>query len=685
MWSATPLSEEQSLRRDWPHLVLIVVALSALYLATAPRTVVLEDDSLFVLSAWFLGVEHPPGYPLYVLLGKLATLTPLGSPAWRVHALSGLFGALACAVLFLIARALGLGRAPAYLAALGLGVSAVYWSQAIIADVYSLHALLLFTLLLLSLRAHACAVRGQDLGRLPDLTALISGLGLANHWPLLLLSAPGLALLWWPALPRLWCRLPRLLLWLAVGLLPYVWLVWRSQMQPPISFQGPLDSWREVLEFLLRGRYSGVDDSLSAGPADKLSYALWLLRQAAAQLTLPGGLLALLGFLEQWRRWGLPRAAALALVLAGPTLLLLALLDFDYDALHREAFRVYPVAAWGVLALWAGLGLTVLAGRVPALRRRGVAPSMVAMLLTALLIINWTRNDRADDWLAEALARQLLNGVPYGGTLLIAGDVETGATGYLHLVQGLRPDLTLLSEHGFVLEPKLFDPVTTPRAAQREAVDDFVVNARAPVSRLAMGGEHEGRVTWLLATVDSRPAAGADVTAGTGDDGPALTYGLPPDQRALLLRLVANGPFSDGWSEVMRRMLLTRFVVFRTRAELAGQWQFSDPELDQAWTELLRLPEPALMRAALLSDADHKRHFPEIEHYLKRFAAQADSPWVGKKDMARFYNLSLRDAQLRGDVPRARESRMRSLRYWPETRNPAYAARPDLRAAEDAD
>ena len=101
----------------------MATGLFLLYAATSPRSVALEDDGLFVLSSYFLGIEHPPGYPLFTLLGKLSTLLPVGSVAYRVHLLSALFGALTCALLWLCARQLVEGRAAAYLAALGFGVS----------------------------------------------------------------------------------------------------------------------------------------------------------------------------------------------------------------------------------------------------------------------------------------------------------------------------------------------------------------------------------------------------------------------------------------------------------------------------------------------------------------------------------------------------------------------------------
>ena len=48
----------------------------AVYLATLPRTVVLEDDGLFLMAGVHLGVAHPPGYPHYTLVVHLFTRLP---------------------------------------------------------------------------------------------------------------------------------------------------------------------------------------------------------------------------------------------------------------------------------------------------------------------------------------------------------------------------------------------------------------------------------------------------------------------------------------------------------------------------------------------------------------------------------------------------------------------------------
>ena len=139
-------------RDDRLGAALIALALFAVYALSAPRTVMMEDDGNFILSSYFLGVAHPPGYPLYTALGWLAAQVPLGSVAYRVHLLSALFGAASCAALWLCARRLLESWLAAALAALALGLSPAFWSQAIVAEVYTLNTLFAFALLYLALR-----------------------------------------------------------------------------------------------------------------------------------------------------------------------------------------------------------------------------------------------------------------------------------------------------------------------------------------------------------------------------------------------------------------------------------------------------------------------------------------------------------------------------------------------------
>ena len=123
-------------------------------------------------------------------------------------------------------------------------MSEPFWSQAIITEVYTLNALLFFAvyaLLLLGAR--------EPQRRWPLWCAAVAwGAGLANHWPLLVLATPGLALALVPAWPEIAPRLPWLLgAALVAGVLPDAWLVWLSHQGPAISFYGPIDTWGRLV------------------------------------------------------------------------------------------------------------------------------------------------------------------------------------------------------------------------------------------------------------------------------------------------------------------------------------------------------------------------------------------------------------------------------------------------------
>jgi len=238
--STWPNVSPLNLKKQWPHLVVVFVALFGLYAYSAPRTVTLEDDGLFIMSSYFLGIDHPPGYPLLTLLGKLFTLLPVGSIALRVHLLSAFFGALTCVALWLVVRALVADAVSAYTGAVLYGLSATFWSQAIIAETYTLNTFFFFCLFYLALVFLAT----KNL-RVLYVFAGVFGLSLANHWPLMLLSTPCLVLLLLPARREVLRASPRMLAIAFVAcVLPYLWMVVRSRMDPEISFYGPISDSR---------------------------------------------------------------------------------------------------------------------------------------------------------------------------------------------------------------------------------------------------------------------------------------------------------------------------------------------------------------------------------------------------------------------------------------------------------
>ncbi len=81
---------------------LVALVAFAVYAVTVEPSVPTGDSGELIAAATVLGVAHPPGYPLYMLLGHLATLLPGGSPALRMNLLSALLDAVAVGVVFLV-------------------------------------------------------------------------------------------------------------------------------------------------------------------------------------------------------------------------------------------------------------------------------------------------------------------------------------------------------------------------------------------------------------------------------------------------------------------------------------------------------------------------------------------------------------------------------------------------------
>lgn len=500
-------------RADWLHAGLVALALFALYAATSPRTVALEDDSLFVLSSYFLGVEHPPGYPLFTLIGYLFTYLPVGSVAYRVHLASALFGALSGAAAWLCARSLIQGRLPAYLAAFALGLSPVFWSQSIIAEVYTLNTFFFLVLVYLGLRATTRSAQTPDSDRGGVLLwmAFIFGLSLSNHWPLMLLAAPAFAVLLWPRRYDLLKRVG-LLSWFAVlGLIPYLWMIRRSWMAVPIGFYGPLETIPEILYLISRAGYAGVDTSASADWMDRVKFFQFFGGQLLLQFAVVGTLLAAIGFTVQWRLLGRRVAAFLTLAFLMCSAVLLLLLGFDYSAATKHVFHVYPLPAYAVFALWMGLGFAWLARRY-ALRRGHAAAGGAAVL--ALILAFGARNNllTSHDWGAR-YAQTILRLLPQNAVVFGQGEVDLGPMAYFHMIENWRPDITLYQSKGLVLGNRLFHPLRTDEKTAQRTLREMIDRQADPVVFTLDGySGNAQRDRWLYSEVDKSSTDPRQVT-----------------------------------------------------------------------------------------------------------------------------------------------------------------------------
>src|SRR5438874_12049052 len=218
-------------RAEFLCAAIVFVAALRLYIWTLAPTVTLTDSGELIVVARGLGVAHPPGFPLWIILAHLASLVPLGNVAMRINFSSSLFAALASAMLTLVVAEMMIAVAdleisnkrsarlrknneaaemrfvlvfaPALGAGLLMAFSRTLWSYATIAEVYTLNTLLILIVLFLMLRWRryvlvdrprtGSAITIHD--RWLYVAALVFGLALGVHHVTVGLILPALGIL----------------------------------------------------------------------------------------------------------------------------------------------------------------------------------------------------------------------------------------------------------------------------------------------------------------------------------------------------------------------------------------------------------------------------------------------------------------------------------------------------------
>ena len=486
--------------RRWRRLgpMFVAAALLPVYLLTMSSAVGQADTFEFQVVAPQLGIAHPTGYPLYLLLGKLFSLLPVGTVAWRLNFASAVYGTLAAVVVFRLALDLLRRPLPALAGAVALGFVPIFWSQATVAEVYTLHALMAAVALWLMVRlvgeerpptadrrpttgdyappaTHLAPLFPRSSAPLPlsqrrkQVVALmfVIGLGLTNHLTSVFLLPPaalavGLRLLHDKRSGRraltirpLMRMLPAAVAFVAPLLLyAYLPLRWRA-------VNGEAMGATRFVEWVAGGRFQGALQ-LMAWLRDPARWAIvgrllldawgWLLLAVAL-----GGLLWLL-----WRQW---RAAVVLLTAAA---------GFTFYALNYYVpdLAVFLIATHVVVAVFVAAGVAGVMDvveRAHAKAQRGegrkeehflaplarVAPlreplvTIIIFLLALLPILaavggRWSVVDQSADDGGEPWARGVLALPLARGAAVLADSEKIAPLYYMQQIEGVRPDLEIM-------------------------------------------------------------------------------------------------------------------------------------------------------------------------------------------------------------------------------------------------
>lgn len=402
------------------------------YLATmAPGLPPGHDSAELTAGAAVLGIPHPPGYPLYTMVGHLFTMLPGMDPAWGMNLFSVLAGALAAGLAGAAFTVLVRSDLAGTGAALAFAFARTPWRMAVGAEVFSLHLVFVAALLLLAGLWREADVPGRR--RCMTAAALVFGLGLAHHQTIVLLLPGLLAFGWLARGDRPVGLTPLVLPALAVGLSPYLYLPLRAAQGPPLNWGDP-DTPSRLVWMVLRQGYGGLKLSTASGtqPAAAVHLEACLRSLAFLQFPFVGVLLGVAGAISATVRRAAEGALLGALWLfAGPAWALIGAQPEGEGFLDMME-RFYAASDLG----FAGLVAVALAQAAPRWPR---ATRVLVVLLPALaLAVNLHAcSERGQYHVPDSLAA-MVEPLPAGAVVVAGSDLTAGALLYARHV-GERP------------------------------------------------------------------------------------------------------------------------------------------------------------------------------------------------------------------------------------------------------
>ena len=653
------------------RLWLLFAVIFASYLISMPKTVMLEDDGLFIMSSYFLGIAHPPGYPIHTLSGHLFSQIPIGSVASRVHAMSGFFGALGCVLTALISIHLLRSRIAAYPAALMLAWSPVYWSQSIIAEVYTLNTFFFLLILLMLLDAvdykakHPNNPPGFKKKLSMKITAIacLYGLSLTNHWPLMILGSSCYLIIAWPLLKEIAARFAIVIIAITVGLIPYLWMYLYTPPPPGYTLMGPINNLNDLWFYISRQGYGGVDNSITAGITDKISFAVFFFNEVAMQFFPFGSLFVAIGFIAQWKSIGNRVSLALTFGFITTSILLIGLLNFDFDELHRAFLSAYLLPAYAITAIWCAQGikftLTKAIHLTPRLTHPGILYPILLSSITIIITTNLDRNFRHDDTWSERYANTLFSSLEKDSILFTDTDSTVGVIAYFHHIENLRPDITLMNSNGQLYNNRIVPAKRLSSGAREVAIHEFLRNSKKNIeftSEPDLGyGERYNGLTYKVSF---------DIDRGQRE--------FSANNASIIQYLVdlANAPNPvTSWKSLRHKEILYNAIPVFIDLHIK---KLIPPELSKSYIDLVTQElEGKLMLTYTLFWYNLPNAFGGIDSILEEASTQLSN--ANKKDASRYFALLGKRKLMQNKTNEAKNDFLQAIDIWPHpVRNIAF-------------
>ncbi|HEX7400627.1 MAG TPA: DUF2723 domain-containing protein, partial [candidate division Zixibacteria bacterium] len=450
--------------------IIIFVLTLGIYLFTLCPTIYWEDSAAFSSVHVLLGIPHSPGFPLYVLLGRLFLLLPIGNSAFLSNLMSAFWGSLSLVILFLLISLLKrsdqdrskprtlLFPLSGAVGILFLAFTSSFWLQTIRAEVYTLNVFFTLILIFLSIK-WADSTTSIISSQLLLLFSFIFGLSLANHPLLIITLAPAFLLHYLMTDAKRFLVPTRLMLGIVFVLLGtsiYLYLPIRANLSPAINWGNP-DTLPGLISYLLRTSQPTVSSAEIGFPyLQRLGFNLSF---PVIQFGLAFFWLGVVGAL-----WLYNTNRKIFLFTFCIFILNLLTTSWASDfSLRNYDLLGYLLPSLSMFAIWFAFGINFVLSWLEGMLKVGqkVAESgksrilnhglwyvLMGIIVLLPLFQVWRNysgcNKKPQTW-AYRYADQILSSVKKDALILIGDDNTLTPLWYLSLASGKRPDVKILS------------------------------------------------------------------------------------------------------------------------------------------------------------------------------------------------------------------------------------------------
>ena len=474
------------IRRRQDAVILSSLFLSSflLHAFTAARTVTFSDSGDFLMAVACLGNCHAPGYPLFLISAKVFSwIVPIGSLAFRVSLMSGLFASLTACLIYWIVFRMARSRIGGIVAGIAFAFSFTFWYQTVIPETYAMGAFLIALMIVLILRWERLVHEGNKRSgnNTLALLAFVFGLSMTSGFTLLFIL-PALIFFALDTDYRQLLTLRNLLrmgAFFVLGLLPFLY-------EPVAAFRGPIYNYGDpstmvrwyhhVSLYYVRGGLFGYPWQLYGARIGRyfgsltteFPYFFWL------------AAIGLVVIFVRRRKYGF------FLTLLFLFTMFAAVSYNQLESVLRAHFY-YP--SYLVIALLIGFGAAWIAGVVKkwaASKDRLLAVSAVALI--AVLLVGWTcvaipvhysKVDKSHYDYARVMALLMIDKAKPDGIILTDSDNVVFPCKYLSYIEDVGPDTRAINPRSLTVPGwpgQDLNVTLPPPGVQVEATD------QAPVS-----------------------------------------------------------------------------------------------------------------------------------------------------------------------------------------------------------